>query len=175
MAEAQGAERDDEIGQGETAEGRPSRILEDWHARYDGWLGAQVRRRFSAQAGEDIVQETWLRLAAFGGVEAVRHPKAFLLRVASNLAIGQARRGAAAERFAAATAPTTAAQADQMETVFFRQIVLDLPQPLRDVFLLSRVGGLTNSQIAEQLGISPKTVEWRMTRALARCAAQLRR
>ncbi|MNF04842.1 putative RNA polymerase sigma factor FecI [compost metagenome] len=72
--------------------------------------------------------------------------------------------------------PTVAhADSDQLETVFFRQMVLDLPQPLRDVFLLSRVGGLTNSQIADQLGISPKTVEWRMTRALARCAAQIRR
>ena len=66
----------------------------------------------------------------------------------------------------------TPAQADEL---LMKQLVLGLPEPLRDVFVLSRFGGLSNSQIGEQLGISPKTVEWRMTKALAHCAAQLRR
>lgn len=63
----------------------------------------------------------------------------------------------------------------QHAAVQIQEIVLALPQPLRDVFVLSRFGGLTNNQIAEQLDISPKTVEWRMTKALAQCAAELRR
>ncbi|MBB4798706.1 RNA polymerase sigma-70 factor (ECF subfamily) [Brevundimonas bullata] len=171
-----GGERDVALLDG-TARAHVSKgeTLSDWHARYDRWLSAQIRRRFSSQSGEDITQETWLRMAALDSFDAIRHPKAFLLRVASNLALGQVRRGAVAERFAAVTPTVSHEDADQLETVFFRQMVLDLPQPLRDVFLLSRVGGLTNSQIADQLGISPKTVEWRMTRALARCAAQVRR
>jgi RNA polymerase sigma-70 factor (ECF subfamily) len=64
--------------------------------------------------------------------------------------------------------------ASQIDVVLTRQLVLGLPQPLRDVFVLSRVSGLSNNQIAEQLGISPKTVEKRMTKAKAHCAAQLR-
>ncbi len=178
MAKAGGAGRERDVGLLEAtarADASTGETLAHWHARYDRWLAAQIRRRFSSQSGEDITQETWLRMAALDGIEAIRHPKAFLLRVASNLALGQVRRGAVAERFAAVTPTVSHEDADQLETVFFRQMVLDLPQPLRDVFLLSRVGGLTNSQIADQLGISPKTVEWRMTRALARCAAQVRR
>src|SRR5690606_41869792 len=113
---------------------------------------------------EDILKEAWLRQPSYPGLAGIRHPKAFLLLVASHLALGQARRGAVAERFAAVTPTVSHEDADQLETVFFRQMVLDLPQPLRDVFLLSRVGGLTNRQIHDQLGISPKTVERRMTR-----------
>ncbi|MNJ44432.1 putative RNA polymerase sigma factor FecI [compost metagenome] len=178
MAKTGGARREHDVGlldRAARAEDASGKTLADWHSRYDRWLSAQIRRRFSGQSGEDITQETWLRMAALDGIDAIRHPKAFLLRVASNLALGQVRRGAVAERFTAMTPTVAHADSDQLETVFFRQMVLDLPQPLRDVFLLSRVGGLTNSQIADQLGISPKTVEWRMTRALARCAAQIRR
>lgn len=149
--------------------------LDGLHGRYAAWFRARLVRRYGAADAEDILQEAWLRLASYPGLAGIRHPKAFLLRVASNLALGQLRRSAVAERFAAVTPTVSHEDADQLETVFFRQMVLDLPQPLRDVFLLSRVGGLTNSQIADQLGISPKTVEWRMTRALARCAAQVRR
>jgi len=178
MAKAGGARRERDVSlldRAARADTSTGQTLAHWHARYDGWLSVQIRRRFSGQSGEDITQETWLRMAALDGIDAIRHPKAFLLRVASNLALRQVRRGAMAERFAAVTPSLSHEDADQLETVFFRQMVLDLPQPLRDVFVLSRVGGLTNSQIADQLGISPKTVEWRMTRALARCAAQVRR
>ena len=108
----------------------------------------------------------------------VRHPKALLLRIAANLAADRfgrrAKRGRLAEEVGKLDGWGMELPA-QTDAVLARQLVLGLPQPLRDVFVLSRVGGLSNSQIAEQLGISPKTVEWRMTKALAHCAAQLRR
>lgn len=149
--------------------------LAELHDRYDPWLRRRLRTRYGTQEAEDLVQEVWARMAGVAALDAVRHPKAFLLRVATNLASGQARRQAVAQRVLDAAPLEEDVAAEQVESVFFRQMILDLPQPLRDVFVLSRVSGLSNDQIAEQLGISRKTVEWRMTKALAICSAQLRR
>ena len=58
--------------------------------------------------------------------------------------------------------------------MLLRQIVSALPPPLRDVFVLSRFAGMTNQDIATACGLSVKTVEWRMTKALALVTLRLR-
>jgi len=45
--------------------------------------------------------------------------------------------------------------------------VRKLPRPCRDVFIMSRYNGLKNQEIANELSISVKTVEYHMTRAIA--------
>lgn len=113
--------------------------LDGLHGRYASWFRARLVRRYGAADAEDILQEAWLRLASYPGLAGIRHPKAFLLRVASNLALGQVRRSAVAERFAAVTPTVSHEDADQLETVFFRQMVLDLPQPLRDRIVIGEM------------------------------------
>lgn len=49
-----------------------------------------------------------------------------------------------------------------------------LPNECRKIFLLSRLDGLKYSEIAEQLGISVKTVETQMSRALNKLKAELK-
>lgn len=51
------------------------------------------------------------------------------------------------------------------------QVVNDLPEKCREIFLLSRDGQLTNHQIADLLNISVKTVEAQKTIALKRIRA----
>ena len=158
--------------------GGRSSPMEIIHRRYGAWLKARLVRRYGLQDAEDLSQETWLRLVPYQASNDIRHPKALLLRIAANLAADRfgrrAKRGRLVDEFSKLDGWGVELPA-QTDELLARQIVLGLPQPLRDVFVLSRVGGLTNGQIAEQLGISPKTVEWRMTKALAHCAAQLRR
>lgn len=152
--------------------------LSAFYLRHSAWLLARLTRRHGKQDAEDILQDTWLRLAQSGPISEVRHPRAFLIRIASNLAINRSVRRArrSTQRGDLAVLEEyTVTYPSQAEHVALAQIILGLPEALRDVFLLSRVDGLTNVQIGERLGISPKTVEWRMTRALAHCAAQLRR
>lgn len=161
---------------------REAAETDDWfgatYSHHAKWLRARLVRRYGAQDADDLFQETWLRFAPYGLAGSIRHPKALLLKIAANLASdGHTRRlrsAAYADDFARAGG-SGIHHAIQADEVFAQQIILSLPQHLRDVFVLSRFGGLTNSQIAERLGIRPKTVEWRMTKALAHCAAQFRR
>ena len=48
-----------------------------------------------------------------------------------------------------------------------------LPERCREIFVLSKVDGLSNKQIAEQLNISVKTVEAQMTTAFVRLRKEL--
>lgn len=54
-----------------------------------------------------------------------------------------------------------------------REAIAHLPERCRQIFCLSKLEGLSNKQIAEQLGISVKTVETQMTTAFVRLRKEL--
>lgn len=148
----------------------------DLYRRHSNWLTRRLRRRFGEEA-DDVAHEAWRRLiSAYAHAGMIRHPRALLLRIAVNSGLDHRKRSGRAKCLNGDEAgEESAVQAQSQETaVLLEQIILGLPEGLRDVFVMSRFGGLSNAQIAERLGISPKTVEWRMTKALAHCAAQLR-
>ena len=51
-------------------------------------------------------------------------------------------------------------------TEHINKAIKELPDTYRDTFALSRFGELTNTQIATKLGVSVKTVEYRISQAL---------
>jgi RNA polymerase sigma-70 factor (ECF subfamily) len=148
---------------------------------YSGWLGKMLASRFRSTPVEidDLVQETYIRVSRYGAEEAGRHPKALLLRIAVNLARDNMRRnvvrgGLAVDADRDELEATVGIEADQAHLAELKQIILKLPPLYRDVFVLSRFTGLTYEEIASHVGISVKTVEWRMSKALAMCAGWLR-
>ena len=54
-----------------------------------------------------------------------------------------------------------------------REAIDKLPERCREVFMLSKMEELSNKEIAERLGISVKTVEVQMTKALSRLRKEL--
>jgi len=153
--------------------------VESLYRLYGAWLLRTLTVRFRATAidVDDLAQETFLRVARYPADEAARHPQALLTRIAVNLARDQLRRNVVHGGLGEAELgpfSDTVVEDDRHEQLVLKQIVLGLPGPFRDVFLLSRYTGLTYDEIARHLGISAKTVEWRMSKAIALCAAGLR-
>ena len=146
---------------------------------YGAWLRKALRKRYG-QGAEDLVQEAFLRAARYGeGDTVIRHPKALLMRIARNAAADQADSSAEAVARASVVVELAdymregAQPAEQVEALLLKQLILQMPVTYRDVFVLSRFKGMSYSMISEELGIPIKTVEWRMSKALAYCTEAL--
>lgn len=157
-----------------------SQGLDRLYRDHAAWLGAALTRRLGALAAEaeDIVQETYMRVARYVGEGAVVHPRALLLTIAGNLARDRARGAARRGHIvrgdeAALVLNRLGVPGCQEQDMLLKQLVLTLPEPLRDVFVLSRFTGMSYEDIASHFGLSVKTVEWRMSKALALCASRL--
>ena len=146
--------------------------LNHLYRRYSAWLGRRLRSRVDADTAADVVQETYLRIAHHA-VGEIRHPKAFLLEVALNLVRDRARAAARREKAMRGYKTADGETAPQLDQVLLLQILRDMPQLYRDVFVLSRFEGMTYPEIARSHGISVDTVQWRMARALEYCASRL--
>lgn len=142
---------------------------------HGGWVVAFLARRFGRDIAEDLAQETFLRLTRHP--LDWRSPKSLLARIALNVAQDHLRRENAQKRPRLVAADEGAGAftlPDQHETLLHREVVAKLPRNLRDVYVLSRFGGLTYAEIATHLGISVKAVEKRMTKAIRLCMARYR-
>jgi len=137
-----------------------------------------VLRSLSREGSTDNVQTALLRAIERAPAE-LSNPRAYLARIVRNVAIDEARKvrvrggpALALDDLAEAQQPWSAP--DQESALLLKQIVLGLPPLYRDVFILNRFAGLTYGEIARRLGVSDKTVEYRMSRALALCQEALR-
>ena len=156
---------------------RDASPVEAWIERDGPWLHRLLRRglRLPAADAEDLAQETWLRVLRTAPTQ-VAHPRAFLSRVALNLFRDGRRRQEKRHLVAAndrVALPPQALQEQEADCIL-EQVITDLPEPLRDVFVLSRFRRMTNHDIAAQLGISVKTVEWRIGKAMEQIMTKLR-
>ncbi len=153
--------------------------IDDLYRRYSGWLKAMLRRRGAADQAEDLTQEAYIRLAPLQAAGPILHPQGLLLRIAENLAYNERRRAGRERNGLRRLAEATefhASQADpeQAQAVLLRQVLDGLPPLYRDVFMLNRHAGMTYEQIAAHCGLPVKTVEWRMSKALALIAQRMR-
>ncbi|RZF64841.1 RNA polymerase sigma factor [Sphingomonas populi] len=174
------AGRKDDLQRRPIGEGTRAAAIEDLYRDHGDWLRRLVAARLRMQPADvdDIVQDTWLRAARPATTE-ITHPRAFLFQTALNLFRDRKRREAVRQQHREGVTADQGrgdghGMSEQEAILELERIVLDLPEKMRDVFVLSRFRHMSNAEIATTLGISIKTVEWRMGKALALCMSRLR-
>jgi RNA polymerase sigma factor (sigma-70 family) len=143
--------------------------LERLCRRHDRWLRNALRKRYGPVLADDLTQDTYLRAAPYEVAGRIRHPKAFLMEIADNLArdwFRTTKREAGHDESELAF-KRAAISAPQEDTTTLRQIVLALPPKLRDVFVLTHIEGLSYADVATLRNIPVTTVHHRMRQALA--------
>lgn len=144
-----------------------------FRAYYAGLVGAAERVLADRTAAEDVAQEVmvelWKRRESLTGDVRLR---SYLFQATRNRAFNHIRHLRvirAGEPHApppsAPPATEAAAAAGELDAAA-RRAMAELSEEVRETFLLNRVDGLTYAEVASTLGISVKTVEARMGRAL---------
>ncbi|MBD5356036.1 MAG: RNA polymerase sigma-70 factor [Bacteroides sp.] len=146
--------------------------FELYFKRYYTSLGMYVMRicRDTNEA-EDIVQETYsIAWEKFADSKLPEHFRSYLYRVAHNLTIDRLRSNSLENPDITIDnikdlEPTEEAIDTSERDAKLWIAISKLPQRCREVFLLSKRDGLSNAEIAKELGISIKTVENQITKA----------
>lgn len=157
-----------------------SSLFEQYGRELFGFLSTRLK----PQEAEDVAQKTYLQLLQHPDPSEISNPHAYLFKTASNLAIDHVRRqrvhsdrispGTVLEDLVSPLPGPEAIVDDAMQLQRFRAALASLSPVCRAVFLLNRVDGLTHPEIAERLGISKRTVERYMIKALDRCRRRMR-
>ena len=153
--------------------------LEELYLSMRGSLAGMVARIVPPDEVEDIVQETYVRLRTVLIAEEIRHPRSYLYQTARNLALDSIKRAGNARsvewredaEYAATVNDPIVENIDTSRS--YRQFcdsVERLPNRARQVFVLKKVYGYTQREIAAELDISESTVEKHVALASRRCA-----
>lgn len=134
---------------------------------------------------EDIVQETYVRVSQFERVASIRHPRSFLYRTARNLALDHIKRHES--RTSVSLSDMEEEQGDseawpasldvheqtaaKQEFEIFCAAVQELPLQCRRVFVLRKVYGYSQKEIARALDIGESTVEKHIAYGIKRCSS----
>jgi RNA polymerase sigma-70 factor (ECF subfamily) len=150
-------------------------------------LKRYLRRFFrSRDVADDLAQEAFLRAFAAESGRVIEAPKAFLFKVARNLALNELARQSAMTieplgDFEGQAVLEDSSQAAVEDVVDSRErvhllarAIAALPPQCGKVFILRKMQGLSQKEIAARLNISVRTVENHVALGLSRCRAYMR-
>ena len=146
------------------------------------WLKGKSSLRFDI---DDVVQETYAILAAKASVDSIGNPKTYAFQVAYSVILQQLRHSRVVPIAAVADicafdtiddepSPEQAVMArDELDRV--RRAIEALPHQTRTAFVMRRVDGLSQAEIAKRMRLSENTVEKHIARGIKTLLAQFGR
>ncbi len=131
---------------------------------------------------EDIVQETYVKLCLVKNPERIQHPKSYLYQMAQNLARDHVK--SSVNRLSDSFDTIEDFVVNRDDEVYrdavsseefreFCEAVRHLPLQCRRAFVLKKVYGYSQKEIAKALNIAESTVEKHVALGLLRCAERM--
>jgi len=137
---------------------------------------------------EDIVQETYVRICQIENKENISSPKSFMYKTARNLALDYQKQANVRlvdgiDNMELLEQRLTESHKDEMyenaltnhEFSHFCEAVRQLPLQCRKVFVLKKVYGYSQREIAAKLALSESTVEKHISIGMKRCTLFMRK
>jgi RNA polymerase sigma factor (sigma-70 family) len=158
-----------------------SRVADSRVAGFESWYRDEHPRLLAAMAvvardtevAGEVTAEAFARaLERWDRVAAMESPGGWTYRVALNLVRRRARRAAVERRLLPRLAPPVTA-AVPAHAVDVWQAVTGLPPRMRTAVALRYLGGLTEAEVAETMGVAPGTVAATLSDARRRLATLL--
>lgn len=141
------------------------------------WL---LRRRIDGLEIDDVVQETYTRLSTAASVDGILDHRNYMFKTAYSVIMTHLRRARVVpmqsfaqmdtEAFVYDEPDPEAIAADRDELRRLGEAIARLPGRMRETFVLRRVEGISQRDVARRLGVTESTVEKQMTHAFRRLA-----
>ena len=153
---------------------------------HQAFLKRFVARYFAnRQDIEDVVQDTYLRAYAAETSRDIAAPKAYLFRIARNVALNKLAKKSRQitdylEEASSSAVMDTAPAADQELAAqellgLYCQAIATLSEKCREVYLLRKVYGLSHKEIASRMSLSVSSVEKYLRQGILVCDAYVRK
>ncbi|PKG98050.1 RNA polymerase sigma factor [Paraglaciecola sp. MB-3u-78] len=147
-------------------------------------MARMVSRIVPPKEIEDIVQETYVRICQMDKRETIEQPKSFLMKTARNLAYDHLKKAETRLADGVETDCDFDVEARVHDEVFesiasneefahFCEAVRQLPVQCRRVFVLKKVYGYSQKEIAKEMTLSESTVEKHIAVGFKRCASYM--
>ena len=156
--------------------------------KFVAWVGAQILphegdvRRWLSRAGwrrdeiDDIVQDAYCRIAGLASIDHIQNGRAYLFQTIRSVVTDRVRQA----RVISISRPTEIALlnvldhapsaerivASRLELRRVQAVIQALPERCRTIFMLRRVEGLSQREIARRLGVTENVVEAQAARGL---------